>query len=74
MEKSVVETQKFKFGKYFTNHKLGLFFYVFIYLITGGIDIVATIYFAKMIEMLTQLMFVSTIKTIVFLTTCLITQ
>lgn len=74
MIKTEVETNKFKFGQYFTNHKLGLFFYVFIYLITGGIDIVTTIYFAKMIEMLTQLMFVSTIKTIIFLAVCLITQ
>ena len=70
----VLETKKFHFSKYFAAHKLGLFFYVFIYLITGGIDIVTTIYFAKMIELLTQFLFADTIKIIVFLAVCLITQ
>ena len=68
------EIKKFRFGKYFTNHKLGLFFYVFIYLITGGIDIVTTISFAQMIEKLTQFMFADTIRLIVFVATCLIFQ
>ena len=40
------EINKFKFGKYFAQHKVGLFFYAFIYLITGAIDIFATIKFA----------------------------
>lgn len=68
------EVKKFKFGKYFTSHKLGLFFYVFIYLITGSIDIVTTISFARMIETLTQFMYIDTIKIIVFVAVCLITQ
>ena len=75
MEKgTILEKKKFHFGKYFSAHKVGLFLYIFIYLITGGIDIVTTIYFAKMIEMLTLYMFADTIKIIVFLAICLITQ
>ena len=68
------DLNKFNFGKYFAAHKIGLFFYVFIYLITGTIDIVSTIYFAKMIELLTQALYVDVIKIILFLTFCMVTQ
>ena len=68
------EENKFKFGKYFLQHKVGLFFYAFIYLITGGIDIFATIKFASMIEMLTIAEYAGAIKILIVLGVCLITQ
>ncbi len=68
------ETNKFKFGKYFATHKVGLFFYIFIYLITGAIDITTTLYFAKMIEVLTNALYVEAIKILLFMTVCLVSQ
>ncbi len=68
------DTKCFKFGKYFAAHKAGLFFYVFIYLITGGIDILTTISFAKLIEMLTQASYIPAIKLILTISVCLIFQ
>lgn len=68
------EINKFNFGKYFAAHKIGLFFYVFIYLITGAIDIVSTIYFAKLVELLTQAVYVDAIKILIFLASLLIAQ
>lgn len=68
------DVNKFKFGKYFAMHKVALFFYVFIYLITGAIDIVCTIFFARLIELLTQAIFIDSIKILLFLATLLIVQ
>ena len=68
------EENKFKFGKYFAAHKIGLFFYVFIYLITGAIDIFSTIYFAKMIELLTKAIYVDSIKILLVLASMMIAQ
>lgn len=73
MEK-MEEVKKFKFNKYFADYKIGLFFYVFIYLITSAIDIITTIYFAKMIEMLTMWQFIKAIKVVIFLAVCMIIQ
>lgn len=72
--KKEIEIKKFHFAKYFAAHKIGLFFYVFIYLITGTIDIVTTVAFARMIEKLTMFMFMDTIRIIVFITISLIIQ
>ena len=47
------EMKKFNFGKYFKQHAVGVFFYAFIYVLTGGIDIFSTIAFAHVIELLT---------------------
>ena len=68
------ETNCFKFGKYFASHKVGLFFYVFIYLVTGAIDIFATISFARLIEMLTTSMYMPAIRLILFLSVFLVLQ
>ena len=68
------EVEKFCFGKYFASYKLGLFFYVFIYLITGAIDIASTIFFAKMVELLTQAIYEDSIKILLILASLMIAQ
>ncbi len=68
------EINKFNFGKYFASHKIGLFFYVFIYLVTGAIDIASTIYFAKMIELLTQAVYIDAIRILLILASMMIAQ
>jgi len=67
-------TNKFDFKKYFAVHKLGLFFYAFIYLLTGAIDIVSTIYFAKLVECLTSAVFDTSIRILFFLGTLMVAQ
>lgn len=51
--KKTKEKKGFVFLKYLGDHKVGLILYAVLYLISGGISIFATIYFAKFIELLT---------------------
>ena len=68
------ETNKFNFGKYFAEHKIGLFFYFFIYIVAGAIDIFTTIFFARMIELLTLAEYMQCIKILILIASGLIAQ
>lgn len=58
---------KFRFLSYFKRHKIGLFFYVFIYIVTGAINILTTIKFAEIIELLTKAQYITSLKTLLLI-------
>ena len=74
MVKEKSKEKKFNFIKYLAEHKIGLFFYVFIYLIAGGASILATVGFARGIEQLTMYAFMPAMKTLLFVTVCALAE
>ncbi len=63
----VVNSKKFNFVKYFKQHLGGLVAYALIYIITGGIDVFSTIFFAKTIELLTVASYSHAIRLLVLI-------
>ncbi len=68
------DVKKFDFAKYFKQHAVGVFFYAFIYVITGAIDIFSTIAFAKVIELLTTQAFTEAIRVLLVVGTLQVLQ
>ena len=66
--------KKFNYWTYLKNYKFKFLIFILLYLVTSAIDIFSTIYFARVIELITLSQYNEGFKLLILIGVCLVVQ